>query len=78
MRTIMVNLYNHVTLLSSPYHIQTKGRDIHSPLSYLIFKTSKQEERVTIPLPSPLIPPLTLYSPPPPTSKHTRSILPLL
>ena len=31
---------------------QTKEKDINSPLPYLIFKTSKQGERVTIPLPS--------------------------
>ena len=45
MRTIIVNLYEHVTPLSFPYNIQTRGRDIHFPLPYLIFKTSKQRER---------------------------------
>ena len=45
------------------YNIQTKGRDIHSPLPYLIFKTSKQGEGVIIPLPSPPPPYLLLFSP---------------
>jgi hypothetical protein len=65
-------------IMSLPsYNIQTKGRDIHSPLPYLIFKTSKQGEGVIIPLPSPS--PLTFYSSPPSNfqthqnSKHTIS-----
>ena len=64
----MVNLYDHVTPLSPTptYNIQTKGEGYPFPFPYLIFKTSKQEEGVTIPLSSPFLPPLTLYSPPPP------------
>jgi hypothetical protein len=55
----------NVTPLSSPYNIQTNGREIHSPLPYLIFKTSKQGEGVTIPpsLSSPS-PPYPLLSSP--------------
>jgi hypothetical protein len=41
----MVNLYDYVTPLSSPYNIQTNGRDTYSPLLYLIFKTSKTRGR---------------------------------
>ena len=54
MRTIMINLYDYVTPLSSLYNIQTKERDVHSPLPYLIFKTFKQ-----VPFP-----PLSFISPP--------------
>ena len=41
-------------------NIQTRGRDINSPSPYLIFKTSKQGEGVTIP--STLISPLSFPS----------------
>jgi hypothetical protein len=44
MRAIMVNLYDHVAPLSSPYNIQTKERDIHFPLSYLIFKNPNKRK----------------------------------
>ena len=64
MWVIIVNLYDHSPLLSSPYNFQTKGRDIYSPPLYLNIKTSKQEEGVIILLP--LLPPFTLYSPLPP------------
>ena len=50
----MINLYDYVTPLSSLYNIQTKERDVHSPLPYLIFKTFKQ-----VPFP-----PLSFISPP--------------
>jgi hypothetical protein len=58
---IIVNLYDHPPLLSSPYNFQTKGRDIYSPPPYSNFKTSKQGEGVIIPLPSTLLPSLTIY-----------------
>ena len=78
MRIIMVNLYDYVTPLSSPYNIQTKGRNTHSTLLYLIFKTSKQGEGATIPFPSPPLSspsPLTLFSPPPPNFQtHHRDM----
>ena len=70
MRTIMTNLYDHVTHFSSYYNIQTKGRDINSLFIYLIFKTSKQEEGVTIPLS--LFPPFASTLLPLQTSKHTN------
>ena len=50
--------------------IQTKGRDIF-PYAYIIFKRSKQGEWFSIPLPSPLLPPCTVYSLLSPKSKHT-------
>jgi hypothetical protein len=62
MGTIMINLYDYVTPFSSLYNIQTKERDVHSPLPYLIFKTLNKFHF----LPSPLFPPLTLYFLPPP------------
>jgi hypothetical protein len=69
----MVNLYDHVNPLSSPCNIQTKERDIYFPLPYLIFKTSKEGEYPFLLLPSPLLPPLTLYSPPPPPPKKKKN-----
>ena len=56
----MVNLYDHVTPLSSPLNIQTKGRDVQSSLPYLIFKTSEHSPCLSSPSP------LTLYYPLPP------------
>ena len=62
----MINLYDLIPL-------ETKGRDIHSPLPYLIFKTSKQPSLSSHSSPSS---PFTPYSPPPPNfGTHRMSIV---
>jgi hypothetical protein len=48
--TIMVNLYDHALLF--PRLTTNKGKGYQFPSPLLIFKRSKQGERVTIPLPS--------------------------
>ena len=76
MMTILVNLYDHVTLLSSPPLTTSKQNEgifiIHFSLPYLIFKTSKQPFSFPL-LHSPLHPSLTLYSPPSPNF-HTHCL----
>ncbi len=77
MRTIFVNLDYHSPPLSSPcYNIQIKRRDIYSTHLYLIFKTFKQGEMITISLLSPLLPHHTLYSHLPPNfQKYHKQLI---